>query len=52
LTSGNISPVLDRGIGLGLLAPTLEPGDPVTVVLRGREVPATVTSLPFIRKAY
>ena len=52
LASGNISPVLDRGIGLGLLAPTLEPGDPVTVVLRGREVPAIVTPLPFIRKAY
>jgi aminomethyltransferase len=49
LTSGNISPVLGHGIGMGLLAPGLEPGSEVTVVLRGREIPATVTALPFIR---
>ncbi|HVA70789.1 MAG TPA: glycine cleavage system aminomethyltransferase GcvT [Acidimicrobiales bacterium] len=49
LTSGNFSPVLGHGIGMGLLAPGLEPGREVTVVLRGREIPATVTALPFIR---
>jgi aminomethyltransferase len=49
LTSGNFSPVLEHGIGLGLLAPGLQPGRSATVVLRGREIPATVTALPFIR---
>jgi aminomethyltransferase len=49
LTSGNFSPVLGHGIGMGLLSPGLEPGREVTVVLRGREIPATVTALPFIR---
>ena len=51
LTSGNFSPVLGRGIGLGLLEGDLAPGTAVTVVLRGREVPAQVAALPFVRKA-
>jgi aminomethyltransferase len=51
LTSGNYSPVLGNGIGMGLLAPDVVVGTPVTVELRGREVPATVVPLPFVRKA-
>jgi aminomethyltransferase len=51
LTSGNYSPVLERGIGLGLLSGDLEAATPVTVALRGREIAATVTPLPFVRKA-
>ena len=50
LTSGNFSPVLEHGIGMGLLAPELEEGTDVTVVLRGREIAASVTGLPFVRK--
>jgi aminomethyltransferase len=50
LTSGNYSPVLARGIGLGLLHGDREPGTPVSVALRGREIPACVTVLPFVRK--
>lgn len=50
LTSGNYSPILGHGIGLGLLTPGLAPSREVSVVLRGREVPATVTGLPFVRK--
>jgi aminomethyltransferase len=50
LTSGNFSPVLQRGIGMGLLAGEIEVGTPVSVSLRGREIPATVTPLPFVRK--
>jgi aminomethyltransferase len=50
LTSGNFSPVLEHGIGMGLLAPELEAGTDVTVVLRGREIAASVTALPFVRK--
>jgi aminomethyltransferase len=51
LSSGNFSPVLERGIGLGLLRGDPAVGTPASVVLRGREVAATVTALPFVRKA-
>jgi aminomethyltransferase len=51
LTSGNFSPVLERGIGMGLLGGTIDPGTPVSVTLRGREISGCVTSLPFVRKA-
>ncbi|HUV57456.1 MAG TPA: glycine cleavage system aminomethyltransferase GcvT [Acidimicrobiales bacterium] len=50
LTSGNFSPVLQRGIGMGLLTEGLVAGTPATVVLRGREVAASVIDLPFVRK--
>jgi aminomethyltransferase len=48
LTSGNFSPMRERGIGLALVdadAQLLE-GDPVTVVHRGRELPATIVRPP------
>lgn len=51
LTSGNFSPVLGRGIGMGLLSTGLDVGTPAMVSLRGREIPAGVTALPFVRKA-
>ena len=51
LTSGNFSPVLERGIGLGLLTGELEVGSAATVSLRGREIPVTLCALPFVRKA-
>lgn len=51
LTSGNFSPVLERGIGLGLLTGELEVGSAATVSLRGREIPVTLSALPFVRKA-
>ncbi len=51
LTSGNYSPLLERGIGLGLLGGDLAAGTVATVALRGREIPVTVTALPFVRKA-
>ena len=51
LTSGNYSPVLERGIGMGLLLSGLEVGTPVSVALRGREIEAEITALPFVRKA-
>ncbi len=51
LTSGNFSPVLGRGIGLGLLTGEHASGAVVSVEMRGREIPASVTTLPFVRKA-
>ena len=51
LTSGNYSPVLERGIGLGLLDDDLAAGTPGVVVMRGREIAVTVSAVPFVRKA-
>ncbi len=51
LTSGNFSPVLGRGIGLGLLSGDVAVDTTAVVSLRGREIPVTVTSLPFVKKA-
>jgi aminomethyltransferase len=50
LTSGNYSPVLECGIGLGLLRGEPPVGTPASVTLRGREIAATITALPFVRK--
>jgi len=50
LTSGNYSPVLERGIGVGLLGGDLDVGATASVALRGRAIAATVTALPFVRK--
>ncbi|HUY42609.1 MAG TPA: glycine cleavage system aminomethyltransferase GcvT [Acidimicrobiales bacterium] len=50
LSSGNFSPTLERGIGMGLLDQDLEPETPLTLRLRGRELVASVVALPFVRK--
>jgi len=48
LTSGNFSPMRERGIGLALVDADarLLDGDAVTVVQRGRELPATLVRPP------
>src|SRR5207249_2134497 len=50
VTSGNFSPVLERGIALGFLPPEAGPGTDVEVDVRGRPVPAQVIKLPFVGK--
>jgi aminomethyltransferase len=50
LTSGNFSPVLERGIALGFLPPDVGPGTAVEVDLRGKPSPAEVVKLPFLPK--
>lgn len=49
LSSGNFSPVLQRGIGMGLLS-DVEVGETVRVRVRDREVEAQVVALPFIER--
>lgn len=49
VTSGNYSPVLDRGIALAFLPPGLAPGAGVAVDVRGRHEPAVVVDPPFVR---
>jgi len=48
VTSGNFSPLLDRGIALAFLDPEIEPGTRVAVDIRGRHEPAEVVTPPFV----
>ena len=48
VTSGNFSPVLQHGIAMAFVSPTLGIGDSVMIDIRGTEVPGTITSMPFI----
>jgi len=50
VTSGNFSPVLERGIALGFLPPDIGPGAAVEVDMRGRPAPAEVVKPPFLPK--
>ncbi len=51
VTSGTFSPILDKGIGMGYVGVDYaRPGTAVAVAVRGQEVPATVTTMPFIKK--
>jgi aminomethyltransferase len=47
VTSGNYSPMLDRGIALAFLRPDVEPGVRLAVDVRGRHEPAEVVTPPF-----
>ncbi|HXZ25388.1 MAG TPA: glycine cleavage system aminomethyltransferase GcvT [Nitrospiria bacterium] len=50
VTSGNVSPMLQRGIGLGFLPPEVSRlGDTVGVEIRNRLHPATIVPLPFYK---
>jgi len=50
VTSGNFSPVLERGIALAFVPPNVQPGDSVEVDLRGTLLPGVVVKPPFVRK--
>lgn len=47
VTSGNFSPMLERGIALAFVPPGVGEGDGVTIDVRGRSLGATVVGLPF-----
>jgi len=49
VTSGNISPILNVGIGLGYVPTALaEPGTIIQISARGKEFDAEVVKLPFV----
>ncbi len=48
VTSGNYSPILDRGIALAFLPPDVAVGTRVEVDVRGRREPAEVVDTPFV----
>lgn len=51
VTSGTFSPILDRGIGMGYVKTDVaRPGNDVSVAIRDREYPATITSFPFVER--
>lgn len=52
VTSGNLSPLLQKGIGLGYVPLRYaEPGSSILIEIRSKTVPALVVKLPFYRKA-
>lgn len=51
VTSGTFSPILGKGIGMGYVAAACaKAGTPLSISIRDKEVPATVSPLPFIKK--
>ena len=48
VSSGNFSPVLEHGIAMGFVTPSLTLNDSVMIDIRGTEVPGTIVSLPFV----
>ena len=50
VTSGNMSPMLERGIGMGYMSPPVA-GSSLEVRIRDRWVPASVTEPPFHKNA-
>ncbi len=51
VTSGNYSPVLERGIGMGYVAPAGAASEPVEVEVRGRPAPARRVDPPFVDRS-
>ena len=52
VTSGNLSPLLQKGIGLGYVPLRYaEPGSSILIEIRSKTVPALIVKLPFYRKA-
>jgi aminomethyltransferase len=49
VTSGNVSPILERGIALAFLPPGTKPGTLVDIDIRGRAAAGEVVKLPFIK---
>jgi aminomethyltransferase len=50
VTSGNFSPVLERGIGMAFLPPEVADDTPVQIDARGSLLDARVAPLPFIKR--
>lgn len=51
ITSGTVSPVLEKAIAMGYVPAELSSeGSKVNFLIRGKEIPATVVKFPFIKK--
>ncbi|MBM4170526.1 MAG: glycine cleavage system aminomethyltransferase GcvT [Ignavibacteria bacterium] len=50
LTSGTVSPILDKAIALGYIEIKFaNEGNQISILIRGKEIPAFITKLPFIK---
>ena len=50
ITSGTVSPILDKAIALGYVElPYSKEGNKINFVIRGKEIPAVITKLPFVK---
>jgi aminomethyltransferase len=50
VTSGNFSPMLERGIALAFLPPNAPVGDSVEIDQRGTLVPGVIVKPPFFKR--
>ncbi|MFI5252046.1 MAG: glycine cleavage system aminomethyltransferase GcvT [Bacteroidota bacterium] len=51
VTSGSISPVLEKGIGMGYVLPShAAPGSQIEILVRNKKVSARVVKIPFLEK--
>jgi aminomethyltransferase len=51
VTSGNLSPILQKGIGLGYVTTAYSQiGTPLAIDIRGRAIPADVVKPPFYKR--
>ncbi len=51
ITSGTVSPILDKAIAMGYVdSQYCKEGNKINFVIRGKEVPAFITKLPFVNK--
>jgi aminomethyltransferase len=51
VTSGNLSPILQKGIGLGYVpAGMADEGKPLVIDIRGKRVPAIIVKPPFYKR--
>lgn len=52
VTSGTFSPTLEKPIALGYVSTAYaQPGGTVNVLIRGKEIPASLVKLPFLQKS-
>jgi len=49
ITSGTFSPSMQESIAFARVPPRVKPGDKVHVVIRDKQLPASVVKLPFVR---
>ncbi|MEW6702922.1 MAG: glycine cleavage system aminomethyltransferase GcvT [Bacteroidota bacterium] len=50
ITSGTVSPILEKAIALGYVeSQYAKEGNKINFLIRGKEVPAVITKLPFVR---
>jgi aminomethyltransferase len=52
VTSGNLSPMLERGVALAYISPPATVGETASVEIRGRPIPARVVEPPFHEKKH